>query len=131
MPQFGYILADGSSRAWLGPHAIRVHASEQPPLTIRAGVDAGDITWATGKRQALTGMAASSWLLLDEFAGLDDYTIGFVHNVTGDCCLPITHAQPHVPPQTQSDRRVHSAWRCLSTREWCGESDDSFGLRRC
>ena len=56
-----------------GVAGIRVHASEDPPLTIRAGVDAGDITWAAGKRQALTGMAKSAWLL---------EPTGFTHNVT-------------------------------------------------
>ena len=42
---------------------IRVHASESPPLTIRAGVDAGDISWARGQRKALHGTASSSWQL--------------------------------------------------------------------
>jgi hypothetical protein len=47
-----------------GVAGIRVHASESPPLTIRAGVDAGDISWARGKRLALHGTASSSWRLL-------------------------------------------------------------------
>jgi len=49
-----------------GVAGIRVHASEDPPLTFRAGVDAGDITSASGKRSALTGQAWSSWLLEDD-----------------------------------------------------------------
>ena len=39
-----------------GIAGIRVHASESPPLTISAGVDAGDLTWARGHR--VTRMAA-------------------------------------------------------------------------
>ena len=48
-----------------GVAGIRVHASESPPLTIKAGVDAGDITWASGHRQALHGTASSAWQLSD------------------------------------------------------------------
>ena len=56
-----------------GIAGIRVHASESPPLTIRAGVDAGDITWARGHRAALHGRAESSWALGPH---------GFTHNVS-------------------------------------------------
>merc|ERR1712060_229185 len=56
-----------------GVAGIRVHASESPSLTIRAGVDAGDLTWAEGTRAALTGQASSSWAL---------GTAGFTHNIT-------------------------------------------------
>jgi alpha-L-rhamnosidase len=61
-----------------GVAGIRVHASEDPPLTIRAGVDAGDITWAAGKRQALTGIAKSAWLLRSDGAAAASFT----HNLT-------------------------------------------------
>jgi alpha-L-rhamnosidase len=47
-----------------GVAGIRVHASESPPLTIRAGVDSGDLTYARGQRVALHGVASSSWALL-------------------------------------------------------------------
>lgn len=57
-----------------GVAGIRVHASESPPLTIRAGVDAGDITHARGHREALHGVASSSWALLPSGQ--------FVHNIT-------------------------------------------------
>ena len=60
---------------------IRVHASEDPPLTIRAGVDAGDIASARGRRAALHGQASSSWALLGE-AGVQQQGVGFVHNVS-------------------------------------------------
>jgi len=56
-----------------GIAGIRVHASESPPLTIRAGVDAGDLTWARGHRAALHGRAASAWAIGPS---------GFAHNVT-------------------------------------------------
>eukprot|EP00035_Acanthoeca_spectabilis_P003991 m.97489 g.97489 ORF g.97489 m.97489 type:complete len:949 (+) comp12401_c0_seq2:373-3219(+) len=56
-----------------GVAGIRVHASEYPSLTIRAGVDAGDITWARGQRLALHGMAFSSWTLSSH---------RFSHNIT-------------------------------------------------
>lgn len=56
-----------------GVAGIRVHASESPPLTIRPGVDAGDITWARGHRRALHGLAVSSWSLIGG---------AFTHNVT-------------------------------------------------
>jgi hypothetical protein len=56
-----------------GLAGIRVHASEEPPLTIRAGVDAGDIGWARGHRAALHGQAESSWALVQS---------GFTHNMT-------------------------------------------------
>jgi hypothetical protein len=46
-----------------GVAGIRVHASESPPLTIKAGVDAGDISWASGERKALHGTASSAWQL--------------------------------------------------------------------
>ena len=51
-----------------------MHASESPPLTIRAGVDAGDLTHAHGHREALHGVASSSWALLPSGH--------FVHNIT-------------------------------------------------
>lgn len=57
-----------------GVAGIRVHASESPPLTIRAGVDAGDLTHAHGHREALHGVASSSWALLPSGH--------FVHNIT-------------------------------------------------
>ena len=60
-----------------GVAGIRVHASEYPPLTIRAGVDAGDITWAKGHRVALHGRATSSWKLLPK-----DSSSSFTHNLT-------------------------------------------------
>ena len=43
-----------------GVAGIHVHMSEAFPLTIRAGVDAGDITWADGERVAFSGKAKSS-----------------------------------------------------------------------
>jgi alpha-L-rhamnosidase len=60
-----------------GVAGVRVHASEDPPITIRAGVDAGDITWAKGHRAAPCGQVASSWQLGGGL-GLG----GFHHNVT-------------------------------------------------
>jgi len=56
-----------------GVAGIRVHMSEAFPLTIRAGVDAGDITWADGERVAFSGKAKSSWKLTPA---------GFSHTVT-------------------------------------------------
>jgi hypothetical protein len=56
-----------------GIAGIRVHASEEPALTIRAGIDAGDLEWASGHRAALHGMAHSSWLVGGG---------GFTHNIT-------------------------------------------------
>ena len=56
-----------------GVAGIRVHASEEPPLTIRAGVDAGDIAHARGHRAALHGVVSSSWELSAD---------AFMHNVT-------------------------------------------------
>ena len=58
-----------------GVAGVRVHVSENPPITVRAGVDAGDITWAKGRRAAPYGQVASSWQL----GGGSD---GFHHNVT-------------------------------------------------
>ena len=57
-----------------GVAGIRVHASESPPLTIRAGVDAGDLTSARGHREALHGISSSSWALLPGGK--------FLHNIT-------------------------------------------------
>jgi alpha-L-rhamnosidase len=67
-----------------GVAGIRVHASEYPPLTIRAGVDAGDIMWAKGHRTALHGRATSSWKLLptDIPTGSLKAQRTFTHNVT-------------------------------------------------
>ena len=45
------------------------------PLTVRAGVDSGDITSATGSRFALHGMATSSW-------SSKASPSAFVHNIT-------------------------------------------------
>jgi alpha-L-rhamnosidase len=56
-----------------GIAGIRVHVSEEPPLTIRAGVDAGDISWANGNRAAPHGQVRSSWALA---------TNGFLHNIS-------------------------------------------------
>eukprot|EP01043_Picozoa_sp_COSAG02_P030428 COSAG02_NODE_1942_length_10310_cov_15.313877_3_plen_166_part_00 len=61
---------------------IRVQASEDPPLTIRAGVDAGDITSAQGERAALHGQASSSWAILDEAGVQQNGGAGLVHNVS-------------------------------------------------
>ena len=47
---------------------------QSPPLTIRAGVNAGDITWASGHRAALHGTVESAWAVTPEG--------GFTHNVT-------------------------------------------------
>ena len=47
-----------------GVAGISVDASDELlPLTIRAGVDAGDITWAKGSRFAIGGEARSEWSL--------------------------------------------------------------------
>ena len=43
------------------------------PLTIRAGVDSGDITWAEGQRASVQGLVRSSWAILSG---------GFMHNVS-------------------------------------------------
>jgi hypothetical protein len=56
-----------------GIAGIRVHVSEKHPLTIRAGVDAGDISWASGSRAAPQGRVKSSW-------EMDGH--GFSHNIT-------------------------------------------------
>ena len=57
-----------------GIAGITVDASNaKTPVTIRGGVDAGDLTAATGSRMALTGLARSSWAILPT---------GFEHNVT-------------------------------------------------
>lgn len=56
-----------------GVAGIRVHFSEEYHLTIRAGVDAGDITDAQGKRAALHGIATSAWTVTAR---------GFDHKVT-------------------------------------------------
>ena len=56
-----------------GVAGIRVHFSEEYRLTIRAGVDAGDITDAQGKRAALHGIATSAWTVTAR---------GFDHKVT-------------------------------------------------
>ena len=45
-----------------GIAGIKVDASDpECPLTIRAGVDTGDVTWARGSRMTLQGQAQSSW----------------------------------------------------------------------
>jgi len=63
------------------------------PLTIRAGVDAGDLTSASGSREALTGMATSSWSLS---------AAGFNHNMT----IPAnTVAQVLLPAVSAADVR--------------------------
>ena len=56
-----------------GIAGIRVHFSEVYPVTIRAGVDAGDISAAQGQRVALHGLAKSAWAAT---------ATGFVHNIT-------------------------------------------------
>ena len=74
-----------------GVAGIRVHASETPPLTIRAGVDAGDIMWAQGHRSALYGIAKSSWAIGEG---------GFAHNVT----IPLNGvAKIMIPAERVSD----------------------------
>ena len=59
-----------------GVAGITVDATNsQYPLTVRAGVDSGDITSATGSRFALHGMATSSW-------SSKASPSAFVHNIT-------------------------------------------------
>lgn len=83
-----------------GVAGIRVHASENPPLTIRAGVDAGDIVWAKGRRAALHGTAESSWAIEDH---------GFTHNVT----IPLNAvAKVMIPAERVSD--VSESGKALS-----------------
>ncbi len=48
-------------------------ANKEFPVTVRAGVDAGELTWARGGRAALAGRVESSWSL---------GAAGFEHNVT-------------------------------------------------
>jgi alpha-L-rhamnosidase len=86
-----------------GVAGIRVHASEDPPLTIRAGVDAGDISWASGHRAALHGKAVSSWALGAH---------GFEHNVTipGNARAKILiPCDTGVTGVTESGKRVSTA----------------------
>lgn len=54
--------------------------STQYPVTVRAGVDSGDISSATGSRFALRGLATSSWSSASRAA--------FIHNVTLPGNLP-------------------------------------------
>lgn len=77
-----------------------MHASEHPPLTIRAGVDAGDITWAKGHRAALHGEAVSSWVIGED---------GFDHNVT---IPPNAVAKVMIPAKSVSD--VSESGKALS-----------------
>lgn len=56
-----------------GIAGIRIHMSEEYPVSIRAGVDAGDITHASGERTAFAGVATSAWNLS---------AAGFSHSVT-------------------------------------------------
>ena len=56
-----------------GIAGIRIHMSEEYPVSIRAGVDAGDITRASGERTAFAGIAKSAWRLSPA---------GFAHAVT-------------------------------------------------
>ena len=77
-----------------GIAGITVDASNHMyPLTIRAGVDAGDLTSASGSREALTGMATSSWSLS---------AAEFNHNMT----IPAnTVAQVLLPAASAADVR--------------------------
>eukprot|EP00041_Stephanoeca_diplocostata_P025766 m.682414 g.682414 ORF g.682414 m.682414 type:complete len:931 (+) comp22819_c0_seq4:104-2896(+) len=96
-PSYGYFLTQGYTtwpESWQAGHGvskmhgcyngiglwfvegvagIRVHYSDEFPVTIRAGVDAGDITHATGHRTALHGRAQSSWTCTSS---------GFAHNIS-------------------------------------------------
>lgn len=86
-----------------GVAGIRVHASETPPLTIRAGVDAGDIVWAQGHRSALHGIAESSWAIGED---------GFTHNVT----IPLNGvAKVMIPAKRVSE--VNESGKALSAAQ--------------
>ena len=74
-----------------GVAGITVDASdEQYQLTVRAGVDSGDVVWAKGSRTALTGgIVRSSWVLggggsssSSSRGSSSGSSGGFAHNIT-------------------------------------------------
>jgi alpha-L-rhamnosidase len=112
-PSYGYFLEQGFTtwpESWAAQHGvskmhgcynaiglwflqgvagITVDAAAAEPgrrVVVRAGVDAGDVTHASGSRFALRGRAVSSWALVAPAAVAADGGSGapptFVHNIT-------------------------------------------------